>query len=702
MNKKSVFQVLLYISIPFVCSNSQNLLFPKNSLEYMCVPLQSLSDFDNSNNFVTGADSFLVDGQPHLSYSTLVTLGGVNNTKCLKIQPTTSPFPSWGGTFYLQSSQQPSINTSEGVGVWMKATKDTYVNFYFQDATGMTFFVPKKVLDGNADWEYTYALPDSYRNKNNASSTANPAIQYPCKFLGFGFQTLEEGTAIYVDDASKIQEHDRTQNATIQTSPKKIANVYSLGESISATVTSASTNLKVIIKNYKGDIIGEKTGDKTIQLQLPTSTIGYYEILVLSYKDKIDATNLTSAGMFCYGVIDDKVVYNEILGVCTHPQRAYYSKKSVDLMPIIGAKYMRFELALEDIDKSEGKFKNKNGEDILSAAEANGCKFICILRDKTPPLTDTLKAKFLNYSRFVLNKYRNSIKKVELWNEWSHGTGTYSQYKSQQTASNYVDFVSSIYPTLKSEYPDVEFIGLGGENPQRFRDNILKMFQTGAGKYMDAISLHPYRQPNSPDSRTNRVHKLTVDEQVKDIIDIAKTYNSPQKVYVTEIGQPGNMTTIGKNDLTQAQYMIKILSLLITSNVVENIAWYNLYDMDELNLPGKYTKKEEYEQYHFGLFNGTADNHAVKTSAMAYRFFAKATSGYGESKRYDNGNGFFRLTFIGKTSGELDIVWNSTTPESIPVPTGTTAYDLMGNVIKNKGYIMLGREPVYLDKSPLK
>jgi hypothetical protein len=703
MNTKRIIQFFIFISVPFLSSYSQTLVFPKNNLEYMCITLSSLSNFDNNTtNFVAGAGSFLVDGQAHLSITTAFATGGINKTKCLRVQPSTSPFPTWGGTFYLQYNQTPvSIGTTEGVGVWMKATKDTYVNFYFQDATGIIFYVPRKLLDGNADWEYTYAKPDSYRKQNNSSSTVNPVISYPCKFLGFGLQTLEEGTTIYVDEVSKIQEHNRTLKATFQTTPQKLANVYSLGESVSATVTSSSNKLKLIIKDYKGVVVDEKTGDKTINLQLPTSTLGYFEILVLSYTDTYEPSKLTSAEMFRYGVTNNEIVYNDRLGVCTHIQRDYYSIKCVDLMSVIGARNMRMELVMDYLDNGNGTFSLKYGDDIMTAAKAKGCKFKCILISKTPHLTDPMIAKFLDYSRFVLNKFRNTIDKVEIWNEWSHHTGTLPQYIYQQTPENYAKFISSIYPTLKKEFPEVEVIGIGGEVPQMYRNEILQMFQANVGKSMDAFSLHPYRQPEAPDSRVARVGNKTIDEQVLDIVDIAKANNANPKVYVTEIGHPGNLTSGGKGDLTQAHYLVKMLSLLFTTKVIEHIDWYNLYDMDEIGINSKYTKPEEYEQFHFGLFEGKAENFAAKPAALAYRFFAKVTSGFDTSTKYDDGNGFFKVTFKDKLTGELDVVWNKNTTALFPIPSGATVYDIMGNTIQNQGFIMLGREPVYIVKSPL-
>ena len=360
---------------------------------------------------------------------------------------------------------------------------------------------------------------------------------------------------------------------------------------------------------------------------------------------------------------------------------------------------MRFGMVKEPMENSNGTFSMKNGEEILSAAKENGCKFVCVLRDKTPPLTPELKTKFINYSRFLLDKYRHVIDKVEIWNEWTNGTGTYSQYQAQQTAVNYADLVSSIYPVLKSEYPDVEFIGLGGINPQRFRNDIVDMFAAGAGQNMDAISMHPYRQPKLPESRTRIVKNLTMDEQILDVVDLAKTYNAPQKVYITEIGQPGNLMNNGKPDLTQAHYLVKVLGLLLASNVVEQIDWYNLYDEDEIGIDSKYTKPEEYEQFHFGLFEGLADNHAVKTAALAYRFFAKITAGFATGERYDNGEGFFRLTLRDKTSGELDIVWDNANQSQYRLVSGHKAYDLMGNLIETQGIIQLTREPVYIVKS---
>jgi len=680
----------------------QKLLTPRNNMEYMCVPQEIISNFDGIDDFELVAGEFIKDKLNHIQAVSSISPNGLNNTNGLEMHALN--VPKWGASFFLKYKKEIILgNNTVGIGFWVKSNNDATANFYFEDATGLVFFVAKEFIEGESGWKYTYAVTESIKKTNTLPLKTNPAIQYPCRFLGINFSVFENDTKIYIDDISKVKEITTVQSAKVQVHPQKLANVYLQNEDVSLTAESVSNKIKVILKNYKGEEILQKNGDKSLIVQLPTSALGYFEAIVLSYRDSIEPTNLIKGEVFQYAVTDGKTFQNERLSVAVHPQRDYYDIKSVDLTKILGSKYMRFGLVMEFIEKDDGSFAlSDHTLEILNYAKSEDLKFICVFRDKTPPLTPERTEKFLNFCRYLLDEFRNVIDKVELWNEWTHGTGTHQEFKDQQTPGNYTKFLKEIYPVLKEEYPNVEFIGLGGENPQRFLEDIKNMYKAGASDYMDAISLHPYRQPKAPDSRLKNVHNLNMSEQVTNVIDISKTYNGPEKVYITEIGYPGNHLDFGVSDFTQAQYLVKAQGLLLTSNVVENITWYNLYTMYELGLPKNYLGREDdYPQFYFGLFEGAKNDFAVKNAAMAYRFFANITEGFDNGKQYDDGKGFHKLTMYGKTNGELEILWNNYGNMEYTLPFGVEIYDLMGNPIHKQETLNISREPVYILKSKL-
>jgi len=700
MNILRILQISIYLLLISLFSNSQNLLITKNNPEFMCSKLEMISDFDNSSNFIVGDKDFFNNGQNHLEGVITIVENGLKESKCLEAK--TSDFTIWGGTYYLECTREITLNNGEGIGVWFKSNRDVLTEVYFKDALGIVFSVPKKFIEGNTGWSYSYAVPESNRKTNDSVKETNHAITYPCRFLGFSLFPRDENTIIYLDEVAKVKEVEQSVTPKFSVVPQKLANVYLLNETVQVNTSSVADKLRIIIKNYNGKVISESTGDLTLQFNLPTNMQGYFEVLLLSYRDEIKDENLVNGKMFSYAVVKDETVLNERLGICSHPQRSYYHNECVDLMSLIGSKYMRIGMVLEFLETNDGSFVfDENTLTILNDARDGGFKFVCIFRDKIPPLTEELKQRFLKYSRFLLNEFNGVIDKVEFWNEWTNGTGTYTEYQSQQTAENYVDFVSSVFPVLKAEYPNVEFIGLGGENPQRFKDHIVEMFEAGAGNYMDAISLHPYRQPVAPGSRIQSVKEMTMAEQVLDIVDVAKEFNAPEKVYITEIGYPSHLLNNGLTDYSQAQYVIKTLGLLLTTNVVEQVDWYNLYDMDEIGTSTTYPKAEEYSQVNFGLFNGIKDNFAIKSGAMAYRFFAKITNGFDHGSQYDDGKGFFKLSLKDDSDGELEIMWDNFDQTQIRVDGAVTIFDMMGNVLDNNGAIEIGREPVYILKSVL-
>lgn len=693
--KKPIFLVISVLLVT-LSSYSQSLLPTKNAPEHMCVPLESLADFEEGKSPDFLLTEFLNDGKVHLAPEITISSGESKmNAKSLKIN--CGSISVWGGSFYLKCLKTVFLNKGEGVGIWLKSNKNVSANFFFKDANGIDFFVPKRLIEENEDWGYSYSLTDSYRKSNNSSQGVNPVINYPCQFIGFSFEVLEENTTIYMDGLVKVRELVSTTPATVNIKPQKLANLYNLGEDVTVNAISGADKIRLILRNYRGEVLEDKTTDKSITRKLPTDIPGYYDLIIISYRNEIKPENLVDSRLFSYGVVDGDVALNDHLGVGTHIERPYYSANSVDLMSLIGARYMRFGLALESIRENDGSFAlTDKTKEILDKAKNRGLKFLCIFHDKTPPLTKELEEQFVEYSKFLLDSYRGVLDKVEIWNEWSNGTGSYSQYVAQQTAENYKKFISAIYPELKSKYPEVEFIGLGGENPQRFKEHIVDMYEAGSGEFMDAMSLHPYRQPRSPDGRQLQVHEINMSEQVQEIIEIAKMHQAKEKVYITEIGYPTNLLNIGITDKVLSEYVVKTLGLLCSTKGVEQVDWYNLYNEDEMGTRGGYNKSNEYTQLHFGLFNGSEYNFAVKPSAMAFRTFSQIMNGLIGVDQFDDKNGFYKLTFEDGSTKKVELVWDNNSLKELAIDAEVKMYNLMGNEILNSGSIKLTKEPIYL------
>lgn len=694
--KKKITYLLTIILITQV-AHAQELLRAKNNAEYLCVPVKFIADFETENNLRFGPNEYLVDGKDHIEPEIIISdKESKVNSKSLKID--CGEAAVWGSSFFMKFQKDIVLGTGEGVGLWLKSSKDVTVSFHFKDALGTQFYVPKEFLEGSDDWAYSYAMPDSYRKANATVQAVNPNVTAPFQFMGISIFTQNGNVSIYADGLALVKELTFDNPASVNIIPQKLANIYNTGESITCYATSSSDIIKLELKNYRGEIVEEKVADKSLSWILPTDKLGHYNLHILSYKDKVADENLVDSRLFSYGVIDGEVGLNDKLGITNHIRRYYYSPKYVDLMSLMGIGYSRIGLLKEYAEQEDGSYEiNDFTTDMINLAKDRGIRFICILNDKTPPVTEQLEEEFLEFCEFVLDRYGDFIDQIELWNEWSHATGTYTQYKDQQTAENYVKLLSGIYPKLKQKYSNITFIGLGGENPQAYKDNIIEMYQAGIAPHMDAISLHPYRQPMLPEDRSAKVHNLSMAEQVDEIIDLSKSYEGPEKVYITEIGYPTHRLDWGISDEILTQYMVKTIGYLLTTRGVEQVDWYNLYNEDEMGARGNYEKTEEDPQLHFGLFNGSEFNFAVKPVAMAFRIFSKMTYGIKGAAQYDDGKGFCKLTFEDDQQNKLDIMWDNKGEQEIQISkTDQVVYDLMGNEILNEGTILLTKEPVYI------
>jgi hypothetical protein len=157
----------------------------------------------------------------------------------------------------------------------------------------------------------------------------------------------------------------------------------------------------------------------------------------------------------------------------------------------------------------------------------------------------------------------------------------------------------------------------------------------GGGQAMDAISIHPYRQPRTPEESDYL-------EDIQAISDLTAKYGRRLPIWITEVGWPTDSN--GSSESRSAQLLVRSYSLAMAHGV-QNIAWYDYRD-DGVD--------PTYNEHHFGiLYNDLTP----KASYFAYRTMATELAGMRFEREVAARDGVSALVF-GNGQRRTAVVWS--------------------------------------------
>jgi len=160
---------------------------------------------------------------------------------------------------------------------------------------------------------------------------------------------------------------------------------------------------------------------------------------------------------------------------------------------------------------------------------------------------------------------------------------------------------------------EASIIGGGGDHPLHERKQIEAMFEAGALKYCDAFSIHPYRQPRTPE-------ESGLVEEVMHIAGLMKKYGVEKpKLWITELGWPTSKKHPAKDaELFQAAMIVRSVIPLLATGVVEKYFWYDLKNdgLDRID-----------QEHNFGIIRHERLNSQIKPSFVAFAVTSSNTAG---------------------------------------------------------------------------
>jgi hypothetical protein len=355
---------------------------------------------------------------------------------------------------------------------------------------------------------------------------------------------------------------------------------------------------------------------------------------------------------------------------------------NVNLVPRITAGGMadvRDELYWEIVETSTGNFNFPASYDrYMTALKDAGISPLIELTFENPLYdggqTPYTTAGFNGYARYateVLRKYGTQIKAVEIWNEYN---GTFAKGPATaDRAANYLKLLQAAHAAIKSARPDVTVVaGSTAGVPLPYFE---KLFAAGALNYLDVVSVHPYRSASAPEG---------LEVQIAALQSLMAKYGAVKPIWVTEIGWPLHASQatgdLEVNETVQAQFLVRAFALLASAGV-PRVYWYELRDDSADPV--------------MGLVQNDAGYTARRAHAAMRTLNAQLRTASFSARERTAAN-VYSLRFTSPGGRELRVLW-ALSPLSVPVPSGTTVVDLVGNpVAATGGSITVGESPVYV------
>jgi len=373
-------------------------------------------------------------------------------------------------------------------------------------------------------------------------------------------------------------------------------------------------------------------------------------------------------------------------GVCTHfGQFKHKVPETLELIRDMGAAWVRDELYWGNVEREKGKFEFPDYYDAyMEAAGRLGIRPLIIFNysnrhyDKgLAPHTDEGREAFARYCVELMRRYGRICRHWEVWNEPNIGF-----WQPKPNPENYTALLKTVYETVKSVDREAVVVGICTAGTDfGFIEEVLKR---GGGKFMDAISVHPYRYPRSPEA-TDFVGEM---KRLKELLD---RYGAGHlKVWLTEFGYPTHITG-GTPQWLSAAYIVRTFLWALTLPFVERLFVYDFQDDGE---------DPTYNEFNFGLirFDGSP-----KVGYAAFNTMVRMLHRKRFLRQVEVDEGAVCLAFA-SDSEEVWAMWaiEGERKVTVSIPSkAVTIVDLMGNSrtvqpVKGQISLTLTAEPIFV------
>ncbi|MFF9348928.1 hypothetical protein [Streptomyces sp. NPDC014734] len=236
----------------------------------------------------------------------------------------------------------------------------------------------------------------------------------------------------------------------------------------------------------------------------------------------------------------------------------------------MGMHGIRSDINWSAIEKTPGEYawSSYSTDQHIPYAKSQGLTALPISGYRNPnydsnrtPASDTALEAYGKYTAAVVEKYQQSSKEIEIYNEYN-STG-FNNGTCGITADCYLKLLKASFGKVHAKVPDATVVGGGLAGLQT--DWLKRLYAIGGLDYMDALSVHHYGYPNPPETA------LATLPQVRADLDAAGGKDFP--LWITENGYPTHND--GVSLATQAAYLPRAQIFSFASGV-NRYYWYDL------------------------------------------------------------------------------------------------------------------------------
>jgi len=347
--------------------------------------------------------------------------------------------------------------------------------------------------------------------------------------------------------------------------------------------------------------------------------------------------------------------------------------RTAKVMKDAGMYWDRLELWWGVIEPEKGKFDWTYADKVAEFYRDQKINALVILcyssawSKDTPPATPEERALYADYVYQMVNRYKNTFKVWEIWNEPNIPT-----FWPEPNVKDYTLMLRDAYKAAKRADPDCMVFAASTSGPDlEFIDGIHK---NGGWDSCDGISIHPYSMAGGPIAQ--RLDKILRQNQ-----EYIASKGKPKPLWITEMGWTSSNP---REDRDQAVYTVQsyVISL---ANGVGNLQWFCLDDWGEK----------------WGLVR-SFDPFDPKPSYKAYQMMTLALGSPGPCAEFEGyaavGKDVACYVFKRPNGDRVLFIWandEGKKPVTLQQKTGLSAVDILGKEIDVKeGRFTVGEVPV--------
>jgi hypothetical protein len=674
-------------------------------------PAHATADFNHVlSDFEQGDDNWLfaMGDSPEVkgSFNQIESAESYNGTHMGQIKADFSSRPS--GSPYASIKKEVDELDIEQLAFWVKTSDLKSVRIQTTDSTGQTF-QQRITLQNTSDWQQVVvsqmgSKTFTYWNGANDGVWHKPANAITILFDRFDMKNAALPATILVDHMTAQMGNWQPELKIQQTA---LGNIFLDSEPNVFVVRTTRPSVSWATYDIYGAQVtsgsASPVGGKS-QITVPFSKLGYFTLEVTAEQTGIEPLVRSTA----YAVVSSALPPGNgesPFGVSTHLNwtTSGWSKELSKLIRYMGASFVRDGMEWSSIEKQKGVYTfAPSPDDYMQKLAENDLKLLFVAAFNNPfydnnatPYTDVGRRGLAEYAKAYIEQYKDQLIGFNVYNEFNGGFGKRGNSPANSQPNYYFNLMKETYNVVKPIHPNVPVVGIvSGGVDLNWIEGVLKGVGEGedknAGlKYLDAVSVQTYMDPNAPDD---------VFAKLEDLKTLIKQYNNGNLVpiWVTEFGSP-TQSAKGVDEKTQANYLPRgFVSGLGLG--VERMSWYDFMN-DGL--------RADYNEDNFGLVRHKNDPMGAYTPKPAYASYAamsRQLSGavFEEIEQFGDP---IKSNLFTKGGENLRVVWaQSDTQAVIETNNNLEITDFMGNTEiysphHGKIYITITGEPFYIKGS---